>query len=100
MNETLAEEIAMPIHDWTRVRPNRFHHFHQSWTVAIWNAFNAGKLSSDYFAMIEQKGSIPGLDVVTLELNPPAGPSSPVGLAVAPMQPKVRFASEVEAIEL
>lgn len=25
----------MPIHDWTRVRSNRFHDFHQSWTVAL-----------------------------------------------------------------
>ena len=34
----------MPIHDWTRVRANRFHDFHQSWTIAIRNALNAGLL--------------------------------------------------------
>lgn len=45
----------MPIHDWTRVRANRFHDFHQSWTVAICHALNAGLLPPDYFAMIMRK---------------------------------------------
>ena len=49
----------MPIHDWTRVRSNRFHDFHQSWTVAICNALNAGRLPCGYFAMIEQKPACP-----------------------------------------
>ena len=35
----------MPIHDWTQVRANRFHDFHQSWTIAIRNALNAGLLA-------------------------------------------------------
>src|SRR5688500_13381631 len=39
-----GEEFAMPIHDWTRVRANRFHDFHQSWTIALRNALNAGPL--------------------------------------------------------
>lgn len=47
----------MPIHDWTRVRSNRFHDFHQSWTIAIRNALNAGRLPPGYFAMVEQKAS-------------------------------------------
>ena len=38
----------MPIHDWTRVRANRFHDFHQSWTVEICNALNAGRLPPGY----------------------------------------------------
>jgi hypothetical protein len=46
----------MPIHDWTRVRTNRFHDFHQSWTIAIRNSLNAGILPRGYFAMVEQKG--------------------------------------------
>ena len=25
----------MPIHDWTRLEPGDFHHFHQCWVVAI-----------------------------------------------------------------
>jgi hypothetical protein len=48
------EEFVMPIHDWTRVRANRFHDFHQSWTIAIRNALNAGRLPPGYFALVEQ----------------------------------------------
>jgi hypothetical protein len=47
----------MPIHDWTRVRANRFHDFHQCWTAALCNALNAGSLPPGYFALIEQKSS-------------------------------------------
>jgi hypothetical protein len=43
----------MPIHDWTRVRANRFHDFHQSWTIAIRNALNGGLLPDGYLAMAE-----------------------------------------------
>lgn len=45
----------MPIHDWTRVRANRFHDFHQRWTVTICNSLNDGRLPPGYFAMVEQK---------------------------------------------
>ena len=44
----------MPIHDWTRVRANRFHDFHQGWTIAIRDALNAGILPAGYVAMAEQ----------------------------------------------
>ena len=71
----------MPIHDWTRVRANRFHDFHQSWTIAIRNALNAGQLPSGYFAMVEQKAGGPEPDVITLELTAPPGPPATPGLA-------------------
>lgn len=71
----------MPIHDWTRVRANRFHDFHQKWTVAICNELNAGRLPPGYFAMVEQKAGGPEPDVITLDLTPPPG-ISPGGLAV------------------
>jgi hypothetical protein len=87
----------MPIHDWTRVRPNRFHDFHQSWTIAICNALNAGQLSSGYFAMVEQKTGSPEPDFITLEPNPPADASPPAGLAVAVVPPKARFVTRSEA---
>jgi CubicO group peptidase (beta-lactamase class C family) len=32
------ETAPVPIHDWTRVRANRFHDFHQSWRIALRNA--------------------------------------------------------------
>ena len=52
----------MPIHDWTRVRANRFHDFHQRWTIAICNGLNAGRLPPGYFAMVEQNTGGPEPD--------------------------------------
>jgi hypothetical protein len=86
----------MPIHDWTRVRSNRFHDFHQSWTIAIRNALNAGRLPSGYFAMVEQHTGGPEPDVVTLELKP-TGSSAPGGTAVEVQPPKARFMTRSEA---
>ena len=86
----------MPIHDWTRVRANRFHHFHQQWTSALSNALNAGRLPAGYFAMIEQKTGGPVPDVITLEGNPPAeGP--PAGVAVELPPPRTRFVARTDA---
>lgn len=57
----------MPIHDWTKVDVGVFHDFHQSWTIAICRALNAGLLPPDYFAMADQLTSGPIPDVVTLK---------------------------------
>ena len=85
----------MPIHDWTRVRPNRFHDFHQKWTVAICNALNEGRLPRGYFAMVEQRTRGPEPDVVTLSLTPPPGPA-PAGTAVELWPPKAQFVMTTE----
>src|SRR4051812_4122755 len=85
----------MPIHDWTRVRANQFHDFHQSWTVAIRNALNAGRLPAGYFAMVEQRTGGPEPDVVTLELTPPTGAASG-GVAVGSQPPQARFVTRCE----
>jgi hypothetical protein len=85
----------MPIHDWTRVRANRFHDFHQRWTVAISNALNSGSLPPGYFAMVEQRTGGPEPDVVTLELTPPTG-AAPGGVAVGLQPPQVRFVTRCE----
>ena len=87
----------MPIHDWTRVRANRFHDFHQSWTVAIRNALNSGLLPSGYFAMVEQQRGGPEPDVVTLDLTLPARPGAGGGLAVDLHPPRARFVTRAEA---
>lgn len=87
----------MPIHDWTRVRANRFHDFHQSWTIAIRNALNAGLLPPGFFAMAEQITGGPEADVVALELTPPAGTPPSGGLAVDLVPPKARFVVRSEA---
>jgi len=86
----------MPIHDWTRVRSNRFHDFHQSWTIAIRNALNAGRLPVGYFAMVEQKAGGPKADALALELTPPAG-AAPGGVAVELEPPKVHFVTRTES---
>jgi hypothetical protein len=85
----------MPIHDWTRVRSNQFHDFHQSWTITIRNALNAGRLPPGYFAMVEQKVGGPEADVITLELSPLAG-LAPGGVAADLQPPKVRFVTHTE----
>lgn len=85
----------MPIHDWTRVRANRFHDFHQKWTVAICNALNTGRLPSGYFAMVEQKTGGPEPDVIALELTPPTG-IAPGGVAVDLHPPQARVVTRSE----
>lgn len=87
----------MPIHDWTRVRANRFHDFHQCWTIAIRTALNAGLLPPGYFAMAEQKTPGPEPDVVTLELTPTTGGHATGGLAVSNYPIKTRFVARTEA---
>jgi len=44
----------MPVHDWTRVDAGLFHHFHHQWINTLCNSLNAGKLPSDFFALVEQ----------------------------------------------
>lgn len=89
----------MPVHDWTRVDAGLFHDFHQSWTVGLRNALNAGGLPRGYFALVEQniRGPIP--DVLTLKLS--AGSAEPdlgnVGLAVAAAPPRTRLIRKHEA---
>lgn len=85
----------MPIHDWTRVRSNRFHDFHQSWTIAIRNALNDGRMPEGYFAMVEQHTGGPESDVVTLALDPP-NKRIGGGLAVEVHPPKARIVARME----
>jgi Protein of unknown function (DUF4058) len=87
----------MPIHDWTRVRANRFHDFHQRWTVAICNALNAGRLPPGYFAMVEQQTGGPEPDVIALQLTPRPS-SSDGGVAVDLQPPQARFVTRAQTI--
>jgi hypothetical protein len=89
----------MPLHDWTRVRANRFHHFHQTWTAQLAAALNAGLLPPGFFAMTEQITGGPEADVVALELTPPPGASAATGLAVESASPKTRFVVQSEAYQ-
>jgi hypothetical protein len=88
----------MPIHDWTRVDAELFHHFHQDWTIELCRALNAGRLPPGYVALTDQHISGPIPDVLTLQRGPKApgkrGPEG--GLAVATAPPKARFVIELE----
>ena len=81
----------MPIHDWTRVRANRFHHFHQTSTANLAAALNSGRLPPGFFALAEQITGGPESDVVALELAPPAGPHSLSAMAVDVAPPSARI---------
>jgi hypothetical protein len=50
----------MPMHDWKRVLPTIYHHFHQQWTISISDALNDGLLPPGYSALVEPYSS--GLD--------------------------------------
>jgi hypothetical protein len=88
----------MPIHDWTRVRANRFHDFHQSWTIRIRDALNAGLLPDGYLAMAEQITGGPEPDVITLSLPVKPGDGMAGGTALTDAPPKVRVQTQSEAI--
>ncbi len=85
----------MPIHDWTRVRANRFHAFHQGWLTRIQDALNGGVLPDGFTALAEQVAGGPAPDVVTLSLpGPLTGAPGGVVLADAPVHTRVRAEAE------
>jgi hypothetical protein len=57
----------MPLHDWTRVPAGLFHHFHQSWSVEIVKALNAGRLPKGIAALVEQRSGPREPDVLAIE---------------------------------
>jgi hypothetical protein len=90
----------MPMHDWTRVDPNDYHHFHFAWIYSLAYALNAGRLPSGYFALAEH--TIPPFipDVLTLTLpTPEIPPTTPIeatnegGTATLTAPPQTRVAA-------
>ncbi len=79
----------MPVHDWTRLQPGDFHHFHQIWISAIANALNGGLLPPEYMALAEQVTGRPIPDVVTLQTRTPRKDSGGVAVATAPPTARV-----------
>ena len=88
----------MPIHDWSRVDPGLFHHFHQAWAIEIAKALNAGLLPAGYFALAELTVSGPIPDVVSLQQRPDLGgsPNRNGGVAVADAPPRARIVTSAE----
>src|SRR5438105_15655244 len=69
---------AMPIHDWTRVPAGLFHDFHQSWSIRVKDALNAGRLPKGLVALVEQRAGPLESDVLAIEAKskPPASAAS------------------------
>ncbi len=57
----------MPVHDWTRVPAGLFHDFHQSWSIRIKDALNAGILPRGVVALVEQRSGPREADVLAIE---------------------------------
>jgi hypothetical protein len=88
----------MPIHDWSRVDANLFHHFHQRWTIAICDALNGGLLPQGYSALAEQHagGLVP--DVLTVQRRPwPGRKDEPAGGVLSATPPKTRLVRHAKA---
>jgi hypothetical protein len=95
----VVEEIAMPIHDWTRADAGLFHSFHQRWISALSDALNGGVLPPDYFALAELAAGRPIPDVLTLHLSGDEHNASSDGgqLAIAEAPPRARLIARTEA---
>jgi hypothetical protein len=89
----------MPVHDWSRVDPNLFHHFHQQWTIGICNTLNAGLLPAGYSALVEQHagGLVP--DVLALQRRSrPGRPPEPTGGVLAVTPPKTSIVRQAKTV--
>jgi len=89
----------MPVHDWTRVDAGLFHSFHQSWSVRLCDALNAGTLPADYFALIEQRTPDMIPDVLALKLARRQDEPNNGGANVATLKPKTRIVRTNEGTE-
>jgi hypothetical protein len=63
----------MPIHDWTRVPSGLFHDFHQTWSIHIRTALNAGILPNGLSALVEQRSGTKEPHVLAIESRSKAG---------------------------
>ena len=57
----------MPIHDWSRIPSGLFHDFHQTWSIQIKLALNAGILPKGISALVEQRSGPRESDVLAIE---------------------------------
>jgi len=73
----------MPVHNWSKVDANLFHHFHQQWSIAICNSLNAGLLPPGFSALIEQYARGLAPDVLTVERKSGRPDRSTGGLLLA-----------------
>ena len=57
----------MPVHDWSRLRAGKFHHFHNSWIYKLSDRLNSGILPRGLYAAGEQVIGDIEPDVLALE---------------------------------
>ncbi len=89
----------MPVHDWSHVDANVFHHFHQQWTISICNSLNAGLLPAGFSALVEQHaaGLVP--DVRALQRRSRSRrPDEPTGGVLTVTPPKTRLVMQTKRI--
>ncbi len=77
----------MPIHDWSRVPSRLFHDFHQSWSIRIKDALNAGRLPDGVEALVEQRAGPKESDVLAIEVRPGRHPGEEPDGGVATLPP-------------
>jgi hypothetical protein len=102
LSAACGEEVAMPMHDWTRVEAGIFHAFHHRWISAISDLLNTGLLPQDYYALPEQQAAGFGPDVLTLQDQRPEEGDKPNGDTAAKAtalqaRPQARFMAETDA---
>ena len=87
----------MPIHDWTKVDANLFHHFHQRWTISVCDTLNQGLLPTGYSALVEQHaaGVVPDVLALQRRMRPKPRPSGGGVVTAEPQTSHVIHAQQV-----
>src|SRR6476660_6957696 len=88
---TTSGELAMPIHDWTKVPAGLFHDFQQSWSIRIKDALNAGRLPKGVAALVEQRACPKEADVLAIESKRGVGWETAENGGVATIEPATRI---------
>lgn len=88
----------MPIHDWSRIPAGLFHDFHQTWSIHLKFALNAGILPKGITALVEQRSGPREADVLALEsrVKPLLSSFGNDGGVATTKPPVARFVSRTE----
>src|SRR5271163_1952933 len=85
----------MPLHDWSRIPAGLFHDFHQTWSIQIKLALNAGILPKGLSALVEQRSRPWESDVLAIEsLGRPRSEFATDGGLATSTPPVTRFVGE------
>src|SRR5262245_32965019 len=81
----------MPLHDWSKVPAGLFHDFHQSWSIRIKDALNAGRLPKGVAALVEQRAGPKEPDVLAIESKRGANWEAANNGGIATVEPTARI---------